>query len=418
MTRTHRVAWVGGRPAPIAGAKELDIDVVLVHEEGMYEPSIAAHCERIVHAPISDGPAVLAALAPLHEQRPFDRVLTTSEPAGVCVGHVVDALGLPGVGERTARTLKDKALTRAALDRHGLSPVRHRVVRGADEAAAFHRELAGPIVMKPVDGAASRHIHLVRDVDAAARAWREMTDSGLSAALAEEYLEGPVVSVESFSHHGRHLPIGCSEYQVNSKHVEWAVSTPSRVAAAHLDELRDLTVRLLDAVGLTEGPSHSEFVLTPAGPRVLESHARLGGHALPELVRRAYGADLARMMLTVPLGIEELPAGPPAPRGGAAIRFFVPPPGVVREVTVDGDVPAVVKRLAPGELEGVYLPLLAELTALETGAVLARNPGDVVPALDTLAACSSGYALSSGLDAADAEARCLAVEQGIHIRVD
>ncbi|BAJ28711.1 hypothetical protein KSE_29000 [Kitasatospora setae KM-6054] len=410
------MAWVGGRPAPIAGAKELGIDVVLVHEEGLYEPSIAAHCERIVHAPITDGAAILEVLRPLHAQRPFDRVLTTSEPAGVAVGRVVDALGLTGVGEDTARTLKDKALTRRALDRHGLSPVLHRVVDGPDAALAFLAEVGGPIVLKPVDGAASRHVHRAEDAAGVADAWRAMAADGLTVALAEEYLEGPVVSVDSFSHAGRHLPIGCSEYQVNERHVEWAVSTPSRVAAPHWDALRELTVRLLDAVGLVEGPSHSEFVLTPKGPRVLESHARLGGHALPELVRRAYGPDLARMMLTVPLGLEELPAAPPEPVGGAAIRFFTPTPGVIREVAVDPDNPALVKRLAPGELEGVYLPLLAELAALEIGAVVAKNPGDTVPPLNTLADCSSGYVLASGRDAADAEALCLETEQKIHFR--
>lgn len=83
---------------------------------------------------------------------------------------------------------------------------------------------------------------------------------------------------------------------------------------------------------------------------------------------------------------------------------------------MDADNPAVVKRLAPGELEGVYLPLLAELTGLETGAVVAKNPGDVVPPLNTLSDCSSGYVLSGGRDAADAEARCLEVEQKIHFR--
>lgn len=416
MTGRFRVAWVGGRPAPIAGAKELGIDVVLVHEEGMYEPSIAQHCERIVHAPITDGPAVLEVLRPLHEERPFDRVLTTSEPAGIAVGHVVDALGLVGVGETTARTLKDKSLTRQALDAHGLSPVRHQVVRDAAQAVAFLESVGGPIVLKPVDGAASRHIHRAADAGEAAAAWATMAADGLTAALAEEYLEGPVVSVDSFSYAGRHVPIGCSEYQVNERHVEWAVSTPSRVAAPYMADLREMTVRLLDAVGLVEGPSHSEFVLTPRGPRVLESHARLGGHALPELVRRAFGPDLARMMLTVPLGIEELPETSPEPVGGAAIRFFTPAPGVIREVVVDEDNPAVVKQLAPGELEGVYLPLLAELSGLETGAVVAKNSGDVVPELNTLADCSSGYVLSSGRDAADAEARCLEVEQKIHFR--
>lgn len=88
-----RVAVIGGRPAPILGAKELGIDVMLVHQEGQYERSILQHCERIVRAPLADGRALLDALRPLHEQRPFDRVLTTSEPWGISAGHVVGGLG-------------------------------------------------------------------------------------------------------------------------------------------------------------------------------------------------------------------------------------------------------------------------------------------------------------------------------------
>src|SRR5690606_248768 len=105
----YRVAVIGGRPAPVAGAKELGIDVVLVHEEGAYDVAVAQHCERIIHGPLADGPAILELLKPLHEERPFDRVLTTAEPAAESTGFVVDALGLPGVSEFTARALKDKA---------------------------------------------------------------------------------------------------------------------------------------------------------------------------------------------------------------------------------------------------------------------------------------------------------------------
>ncbi|MEK8142206.1 hypothetical protein NKH18_05545 [Streptomyces sp. M10(2022)] len=91
----YRVAVIGGRPAPVAGAKELGIDVVLVHEEGSYDVSVAQHCERIIHGPIADGQAILDLLKPLHDQRPFDRVLTTTEPAAESTGFVADALGLP-----------------------------------------------------------------------------------------------------------------------------------------------------------------------------------------------------------------------------------------------------------------------------------------------------------------------------------
>jgi biotin carboxylase len=413
-----RVAVVGGRPAPVTGARELGIDVVLVHEPGAYDESVVAHCEQIVHAPIADGPAVLEALLPMHRRRPFDRVLTTTEPAGVSTGYVVDALGLPGVSETTARALLDKSLTRRLLDERGLSPVRHRLVHSAEEAVDFFESIGGPIVVKPVDGVASMHINEVHSAEDAAMAWKLLSREGLSAALAEEFLQGPVISVDSFSHDGRHLPIGYSEYRMNERFVEWEVSTPSRAAAPHLDELRTLTPQLLDAVGLREGPSHSEFVLTPDGPRVLESHARMAGSGAPELVRRAFGLNLPRMMLTVPLGIDELPALSPEPVAGAAVRFFTPRPGTVRSVTIAEEIAGLVRRVPPGETPKVFLPYLDEFRDAEVAAVVVKNPGDVVPPLLTVADCTSGYVIASGRDADEAVARCDEVNEQIIFETD
>lgn len=398
----YRVAVVGGRPAPIHGARQWGVDVVLVHQVGAYDESIVEHCEQVVHAQIDDGPAVLRALRPLHEQRPFDRVLTTTEVAALSTGYVVDALGLPGVTEFTARALKDKSLTRDLLAEHGLSPVRYRRLTSAEEAVDFLEQVGGRIVIKPLDGAASLHIHCANTADDAVLVWKLLRESNIEAALGEEFLEGPVVSVDSFSHQGRHLPIGYSEYRMNDRFVEWEVSTPSRIAVPYLEQLWSLTPRLLDAVRLTEGPSHSEFVLTPDGPRVLESHARLAGSGAPELVRRAFGLDLNRMFLTVPLGIDELPLVSPAPIGGAVARFFTPPPGVIRSITADADVPAVIRRIPAGQQPTVFMPYLDELRDVPTAAVIVKNPGDVVPPLLTVADCSTGYILASGSDANDA----------------
>ncbi|BAJ28715.1 MULTISPECIES: ATP-grasp domain-containing protein [Kitasatospora] len=411
-----RIAVVGGRPAPIAGAKELGIDVVLVHEEGAYDPAIGVHCERIVHAPITDGPAILDVLKPLHDERPFDRVITTTEFAGESTGFVVDALGLPGVTEATARALKDKALTRELLDKHDLSPVRYRTVRSAEEAAAFAAELADRIVLKPADGVASLHIHPAGTPEEAAAAFERLAADGVTSVIAEEFLEGPVVSVDSFSFEGRHVPIGYSEYRMNDRFVEWEVSTPSRYATPHLTELRELTVRLLDAVGLTEGPSHSEFVLTPKGPRVLESHARLAGSGAPELVRRAFGCDLNRWFLTVPLGIDTLPATSPDPIGGAAVRFFTPEPGTIEAIEVDPALDIELRRQPEGETPQVFLPHLDEFAPLEVAAFIAKNPGESVPPLNTVMDCVSGYVIASGTDADDAVAKCDAVNERIRFR--
>ena len=409
----YRIAMIGGRPAPIAGAKELGIDVVLVHQEGHYDPAIAQHCEQILHAPIDNGPAILEVLKPLHDERPFDRVMTTTEPAAESTGFVVDALGLPGVSEATARALKDKLLMRQLLEDHDLSPVRFRSVSSAEQAAGFAREVGGRIVLKPVDGVASLHIHLAGNAEEAAAAFDALAAAGITEPIAEEYLEGQVVSVDSFSHEGRHLTIGYSQYRMNDRFVEWEVSTPSRAAAPWLPELRALTVRLLDAVGLTEGPSHSEFVLTPNGPRVLESHARLAGSGAPELVRRAFGLDLNRMMLTVPLGIDQLPETSPEPLQGAAVRFFTPQAGTVTAVRLPADLDADIRHLPQGEVPLVFLPYLDQFRDSPVAVVVQKHPGDVIPPLDTVADCVSGYVLASGRDAEDAVAICDSVNEWV-----
>jgi len=409
----YRIAMIGGRPAPIAGAKELGIDVVLVHQEGHYDPAIAQHCEQILHAPIDNGPAILEVLKPLHDERPFDRVMTTTEPAAESTGFVVDALGLPGVSEATARALKDKLLMRQLLEDHDLSPVRFRSVSSAEQAAGFAREVGGRIVLKPVDGVASLHIHLAGNAEEAAAAFDALAAAGITEPIAEEYLEGQVVSVDSFSHEGRHLTIGYSQYRMNDRFVEWEVSTPSRAAAPWLPELRALTVRLLDAVGLTEGPSHSEFVLTPNGPRVLESHARLAGSGAPELVRRAFGLDLNRMMLTIPLGIDQLPETSPEPLQGAAVRFFTPQAGTVTAVRLPADLDADIRHLPQGEVPLVFLPYLDQFRDSPVAVVVQKHPGDVIPPLDTVADCVSGYVLASGRDAEDAVAICDSVNEWV-----
>ncbi|WP_242891030.1 ATP-grasp domain-containing protein [Actinomadura litoris] len=403
-----RVAVIGGQPHAVAAAKELGIDVVLVHEEGRYEEEFADHCEQIIHAPITDVQALLAALEPEHRRRPFDRVLTTSEDGAVATSELCQALGLPGTSPRTSRIVKDKAAMRQCLAEHDLSPVRHQVVRSADSLTDFLYTVNGRIVVKPVDGVASIQIHVADTAEDAAVAWKQLQEAGHGAALAEEFLEGPVVSVDTFSHEGRHLAIGMSEYRMNDRFAEWEVSTPSRVAAPHVEVLRAMTYRLLDAVGLTDGPAHSEFILTPDGPRVLETHNRLAGSGAPELVRRVSGLSLSRMFLSVPLGIEELPQDPPEWTSGAAIQFFVPSPGRITAITGLDQVAesgARVLRVPAGVTVPNIVPYINQLTDADVGVVIGKSEGDVVTPLHSVADCVNGYVIVSGRDADDAVAR-------------
>lgn len=138
----------------------------------------------------------------------------------------------------------------------------------------------------------------------------------------------------------------------------------------------------------------------------------------PELVRRAFGVDLNRWFLTVPLGIDELPATSPEPVGGAAVRFFTPQPGQLRAVEVATEVGAEVRRVPQGETPLVFLPYLDEFRQPFTAAVIAKSPGDTVPELLTVADCVSGYVIASGVDREAAVARCEEIDKDIRFLTD
>ncbi|MEK8142205.1 ATP-grasp domain-containing protein [Streptomyces sp. M10(2022)] len=200
--------------------------------------------------------------------------------------------------------------------------MRYRLVHSADEIAAFRAEVGDRIIVKPVDGVASLHIHPVDGPEDAAKAWQALQEADISTVIAEEYLDGPVVSVDSFArgpppHHRLfRVPHERAVRRVGGQH-------PSRYAAPWLAELRELTPKLLDAVGLTEGPSHSEFVLTPKGPRVLESHARLAGSGAPSWFAAPSGSTSTACSSRSRSASTNCRRPRPS-AGGAAVRFFTP----------------------------------------------------------------------------------------------
>lgn len=411
---TVRVAVVGGRAHAVMYARELDVEVVLVHGADQHEPAFDAFCKRIVHADITDAEAIFDVLAPLHAQRPFARVITTSEDGAVATAVVAERLGLSGNSVESARALKDKALTRAAV-RDDAAAVRYAVAHSADELVAFQAAVGGPVVVKPTDGTASAHVHVVREPAQATVAWERLDAAGRTPAIAEEFLDGPVISVESFSSEGRHLVLGYTEYILNRNLVEVGFKVPSPLALAHDEELRRQIAALLDAVGLLEGPSHTEFVITERGPRLLESHSRMAGGGVPELIRRAYGRHQSRWFLSVTLGLEKLPDESPTPVGGSALRFLEPAPGIVADLG-DGAILGVPVTRIPRDETVIGIPRLEDVMDQPAAVVIQVNEGDEVPEIRIGWDRRMGYVVVSDRDAEAAARRCKELHDAVRIR--
>jgi biotin carboxylase len=64
-------------------------------------------------------------------------------------------------------------------------------------------------------------------------------------------------------------------------------------------QLIDYTKKVLDAVGLRNGPSHNEVMMTAGGPMLVEINARFGGSLAPLLNRECLGSGQLDVMMDV-----------------------------------------------------------------------------------------------------------------------
>ncbi|MFJ4498768.1 ATP-grasp domain-containing protein [Streptomyces sp. NPDC088864] len=390
---TTRIALLGGRPSVLRSAAELGCEVTMLAKPGMYDPEAARRwCAEVIDVDLGDQQAVLEAGRALQGRLPVARFFSPAELGLVTAARLNEEFSLGGNSLRSVTLLKDKSAMRRHLEGTGLSPVRFAVVRGADELAGFLTGIGGPGIVKPLDYGGSRDVHKVEGPGRAAEVWARVEAAGRDRMLVEEFLTGHEVSVEGFSADGRHTVVAVTDKLLGTGFVEAGHSVPARVDERTREEIAELTVRLLDAVGLVEGPSHTEIMITPDGLRIIESHNRAGGDNIPELVRLAYGVDLVRAAVAVPLGIEPWKEEVPAPIGGAAIRFLTAEPGVVDEVQLPAD-----------GLEGVTLGVKAK-------------PGMVIPPVTWSADRVCGEVIAVGRDAEEAVARAEAAAARIQIR--
>src|SRR5204863_1945790 len=109
---------------------------------------------------------------------------------------------------------------------------------------------------------------------------------------------------------------------------------PSELEPAQIGAAVEAASAAARAVGIENGPSYTQVLAGPDGPRVGELAARLGGGHDAELCRVALGVDLNGAALSAALGDEVPPTSlaPVVRVGGACVRFLVPPPGELREV--------------------------------------------------------------------------------------
>lgn len=406
---TGTLLVVGGRPDTVRKAVGLGLDVVLIQHRDHFAAETAALARAVIIADYTDWETIEPLVVAAHKSFGFTRAITLTEPGLEPTGRINDLFGLGLNSYEVARLLKDKLAMRERLASVGGAAA--RISAAATEAVdeqslhAFGAAHGYPFIVKPADVTASVGVHKVDSPAQVPAVWAEVeslrarTDLlwgaffTIGAHIVEEYLEGPEYSVEAYSFDGRHVVVAITEkLTTGSGFVELGHAQPARVHDT--TALVETTTTFLDAVGLRHGPSHTEIKLTPAGPKIIEGHNRIGGDRIVDLLELSYGVDFETLVVGVPFGLVPPLAEPPPLRTASATRFLTAPPGVV--VAVEG---ADEVRAQP------------DVVALD----VTVKPGSVVRTGSNWDRCGQVIAIGPDTDAAVARCAELADQITIHV---
>lgn len=240
----------------------------------------ADFADNIIHA--GDIARTLAAVA---EHEPTG-LLAGVERAVPLADILSEELGLPGNGTALSRARRDKYLMVETVRAAGVPAADQ--IRTGDLATllAWYEKAEGRVVLKPVSSAGSDGIHFCDGAAEVRAAFRALigTTSALGqqndTVLAQEYLVGGEYIVNTVSLDGRHHV--CDIWKMHHLSANGVHDLP---AGAELlprrgpeqDRLVEHTRRVLDALGIRDGAAHSELKLTPHGPRLIETGARVCG---------------------------------------------------------------------------------------------------------------------------------------------
>jgi biotin carboxylase len=89
------------------------------------------------------------------------------------------------------------------------------------------------------------------------------------------------------------------------------------------NEIINFVRHLLETIRYDFGPCHTELVLTPRGPYLVEINPRLAGGVVPQLIYQATGVEPIRE--TIRMFVGEKPDLTPKWRKGASVYHFTAP---------------------------------------------------------------------------------------------
>jgi len=289
---------------------------------------------------VRDESAILA----FAREHKIDGVITDQTDIAVrSVAYVAEKMGLPGIGYETGLLFTDKSRMRKRLAELGLPLLANRTVSSVEDAIAFYRKLGGTktsssvrVIIKPLDTQGSRGVQVCASEQEIRNKYDEAARwSGSHEVIVEHFATGREFVVESLvlDHQYRTLCIGDTLYF----DIPDAFAAKSRIFPTTADntlrqKVLDLDEKIITGFGLTQGITHSEYIMEGDEVYLIETAARGGGVFISsDLISLSSGLHTEQFLIDIALGQQkEMPRILPQQCFCGYMAFYLPVGRVIR----------------------------------------------------------------------------------------
>ena len=223
-------------------------------------------------------------------------VVAPDDPLVLGLVDRLEAIGIPCFGPRKSAAIIEgsKAFSKALMKKYGIPTAAYEIFTDMDAAIAYVRSGSGAVVVKADGLALGKGVFVCANRDEAERAVRSIMgerifgESGAKVVI-EEFLEGPEVSVLSFTDGNVVVPMISSMDHKRALDGDEGPNTGGmgtiapnpfytpEVAGRCMKEIFLPTIRAMKAEGRTfRGCLYFGLMLTKDGPKVIEYNCRFG----------------------------------------------------------------------------------------------------------------------------------------------
>lgn len=263
-------------------------------------------------------------------------IVTTSEFDVVRMAKMREAFGIPGQSVASAILFRDKIEMKKKVVQAGLHVPEFIHARNALDILLFVERHGYPIIIKPVDGAGTVNVNLIRDEEQLNDFCEKNTVENLDV---ETYIDGKLYHVDGLIYEGEVKFIWPHAYNSDST---LGFASGDHMGSYMLDKSNPITSRLIqftkDVLTALDAPSlatfHCEIFHSIRDELVLcEIACRLGGGRIVPVLDAAFGVDLYEYWVKAQAGIPQDIQAQIEPKQMAGHLLYLPKGGVYRGPT-------------------------------------------------------------------------------------